>query len=114
MKTYYDSFLGILSNGEMLSLSSAKFASPLGLTVLGTKIKKLFSSIFVRIYNFEVSDKEVLKTDIKAVVRGHTRVLVGLTLIAGNVLKSLQLASLAKTTRLRCNYWWSGSYKFDR
>lgn len=96
MKTRYDAFLGILSDGEILSLSSAKFASPLGLNVLGTKIKQFFPDVFVQIYNLEVSDFQIVKKDIESVVRNHKCILAGLTLIAGNVLKSLELAKWLK------------------
>lgn len=92
----YNAFLGILSDGELLSLSSAKFASPLGLNVLGTKIKQLLPKIFVRIYNLETSDEAKIKADIEKVASEYKQILVGLTLIAGNVSKSLQLAKWLK------------------
>lgn len=95
MKTHYDAFLAILSDGELLSLSSAKFASPLGITVLGTKVHNDLA-IFVRIYNLEISNIKEVRQNIQSVVGSHKRVLVGLTLVAGNVLKSLQLAKWLK------------------
>lgn len=96
MNTQYDAFLGIISSGEMLSLSSAKFASPLGLNVLGTKVKQSFPNVFVRIYNLEINDFQIVKKDIKRVVKNHRRIIIGLTLIAGNVLKSFELAKWLK------------------
>lgn len=93
---FYDAFLGILSTGELISLSSGKFASPLGLNVLGTKIKQLLPRIFVRIYNLETSDEEKIKADIEKAASEYKRILAGLTLIAGNVSKSLRLAKWLK------------------
>ena len=61
---------------------------------MGTKIKQTFPKIFTRIYNLEISEFEIVKNDINRVVDSHGRVLVGLTLIAGNVLRSLRLADL--------------------
>ena len=81
---------------RLLSLSSAKFASPLGLNVLGTKIKQTFTNVFARIYNLEISDFEVVKNDIITVAKNN-HALVGLTLVAGNVFKSLQLATWLKS-----------------
>lgn len=96
MKIHYDAFIGILSDGELLSLSSTKFASPLGLNVLGTKLKREFPDMLVRIYNLEISDSEIVKNDIKIIINKCERILVSLTLIAGNVLKSLHLAQWFK------------------
>lgn len=93
---YYQTFIGILCDGEMLSLSSAKFASPLGLNVIGTTIKKDFPEVFVKIYNLEVNQLSLVKTDIKNSIKSFKNVLVGLTLIAGNVSKSLTLAEWFK------------------
>ena len=98
MKAHYDAFLGILCNGDMLSLCSAKFfASPLGLNVLGTKIKENFPDVLVRIYNLEVSKVETIEEDIRDVVENHKRVIVGLTLVSGNVFKSLKMAEWLKS-----------------
>ena len=98
MNAYYNAFLGILCNGDMLSLCSAKFfASPLGLTVLGTKIRQFFLDVLVRIYNLEISKIEAVEEDIKDVVRSHKRVLAGLTLVSGNVFKSLKMAEWLKS-----------------
>ena len=93
---YYQAFIGILCDGEMLSLSSAKFASPLGLNVIGTTIKKDFPEVFVKIYNLEVNQLSSVKTDIENSIKSFENVLVGLTLIAGNISKSLALAEWLK------------------
>jgi len=93
---YYQAFIGILCDGEMLSLSSAKFASPLGLNVIGTTIKKDFPEVFVRIYNLEVNQFSLTKLDIENIIKSFRNVLVGLTLIAGNIFKSLGLAEWLK------------------
>jgi len=101
MKLFYDAFLGILSDGELMSISSAKFASPLGLNVLGTKIKQSCPDILVRIYNLEVSDRTLVLADMEKIIKNNNNVLVGLTLIAGNVLRALQLADWLKN--LNCD-----------
>ena len=97
MYPIYDAFIGILVNGEMLSLSSAKFASPLGLNVIGTKIKRSFPTVVVRIYNLEINDHDAVKKDIQDIVKSHNKVLTGLTLIAGNVYNSLVFAEWLKS-----------------
>jgi radical SAM superfamily enzyme YgiQ (UPF0313 family) len=101
MKTYYDAFLGVFARGEVLSLSSAKFASPLGLNVLGTKIKQKFPEIFVRIYNAEINDFNNIIKNVKKVIKNHKKTLIGFTLIAGNVYPSLKLAAMFK--KLGCD-----------
>lgn len=97
MKTEYDCYIGILEKSGLVTLEeSARMSTCLGQTILCSMIRKKFKNFPVRAYNLEVSSIENTKDDILKFIRNVNKPLVGLTLVAGNVNRSLELAKWLK------------------
>lgn len=98
MKTYYDKYIGILCNNEMHTLAlSSQMATCLGQLFLCSMLRKEFSDFPTKAYNLEVTDVELVKKDIANFIKSSKKPLAGLTLVAGNVHNSLEIAKWLKS-----------------
>lgn len=98
MENRYDTYMGILCNGEMHTLAlSSQMATCLGQLFLCSMLRKKFHDFPTKAYNLEVTDIELIKEDIVNLIKSAKKPLAGLTLIAGNVYNSLKLAEWLKS-----------------
>src|SRR5919205_933706 len=89
---YYDAYFGIYPRSELHQISSTDITAPLGQLAIATEVKRLCHEATVKVFYGEVTDEEIICSEIERLSRGCKRVLVGLTLNAGSTGRALKLA----------------------
>lgn len=89
---HYDAYFGIYPHSELDQISSTDITVPLGQLVIATAVRKCVPEASVKVFYGEVTEDDVIYSEIERMAKRSRRALVGVTLNAGSVGRALQMA----------------------
>lgn len=89
---YYDAYFGIYPRSELHQISSTDITAPLGQLAIATEVKRLCPDATVKVFYGEVTNEDVIYSEIERLSERCGRVLVGFTLNAGSTGRALKMA----------------------
>ena len=90
--SYYGAYVGIFPKSDFARISSTANTVPLGQLVIATSVRYRFSSLPVKVFDGDITNEDEICSEIRQIAGNNKKVLVGITLQAGNIGSALQIA----------------------
>jgi hypothetical protein len=88
---YYDAYFGIYPRSELQPISSTHITVPLGQLAIASAVKDRCPEAEVRVFYGEMTDEQVIRSEIERLAAGESRVLIGISLNAGSSGRALEM-----------------------